>query len=459
LSARNIQNGHIDWSEAYSYISEEDYLTIQRTNPINEGDVLLTIVGSIGRSSVNRTSERFTVQRSVAIARPNKRAIIPDYLSLLFRGPDFQSSLQDLASGTAQKGVYLGALKRIPIPLAPINEQCRIVAKLEKLLTHVDAAQVLLASVPRILKRLRQSILAAACSGELTADWRKENKHLSSAADLLVDFTNEKKAKRAGRLWGAGVVPDLTDEERNSLPETWTWTKVRNLGEDPLVTVQVGPMSMQSKSFRSHGVPVLNVGCVQWGEFDESKLNYLPTEEAAAFDRYRIAADDILFTRSGTVGRCAIAGRQQNGYLMTFHLLRVRLTRSRCLPKYLQFVFQGAPHIQRQTSEGAIGSTRAGFNTNLLANLDVPLPPLTEQQEIVCRVEALVKSANALEARYRKAKAHVDRLTQSILAKAFRGELVPQDPSDEPASVLLESIREARNISAHIKTERDANAG
>jgi type I restriction enzyme S subunit len=209
---------------------------------------------------------------------------------------------------------------------------------------------------------------------------------------------------------------------------------------------------MQSRDFEERGVPVLNVGCVQWGKFDESKLDYLPMHKASAFERYRILPDDLLFTRSGTVGRCAIATARQHGYLMTFHLLRVRPTRMKCLPKYLQFVFQGATHIQRQTTEAAIGSTRAGFNTNLLANLDVPLPPLVEQEEIVRCVEALFRFADQIEARYQNAQAFVDKLTQSILAKAFRGELVPTEAelahrggrNYEPASVPVERTREER---------------
>jgi len=273
-------------------------------------------------------------------------------------------------------GLSKDHILRHEIGLPPRKEQGRIIAKIQELLQAVNASRDHLAKVLKILKAFRQSVLAAACSFRLTEDWRDKHPNTIPARNLLTQkLDRTRKKKRAGRLWGAGVVPDLTDEERDLIPETWAWTEVRNLNDDSDETVQVGPMSMRSRDFTGKGVPVLNVGCVQWGYFDESRLDHLPEKIAASFERYKIRENDVLFTRSGTVGRCAIAETGQNGYLMTFHLLRARTSQNRCLPHYLQFALRGAPNIRRQTEEAAIGSTRAGFNTNLLANLNVPLAP------------------------------------------------------------------------------------
>jgi type I restriction enzyme, S subunit len=244
-------------------------------------------------------------------------------------------------------------------------------------------------------------------------------------------------------------VPELTDDERESVPDNWSWVKVGELGDGADEAVQVGPMSMQSRDFEDSGVPVLNVGCIQTGWFDKSKLNYMPATKASAFGRYCIRAGDILFTRSGTIGRCAVATPAEQGHLMTLHLLRVRPDQRKALSAYLCYVFQGAPHIQRQMKEAAIGSTRAGFNTNLLAGLDVPIPSLPEQREIVRRVGALFKLADRIEAKLAAARQRVDALPQAVLAKAFRGELVPTEAElarregrdYEPAADLLARIR------------------
>jgi type I restriction enzyme S subunit len=208
-------------------------------------------------------------------------------------------------------------------------------------------------------------------------------------------------------------------------------------------------MSMKSNEFADTGVPVLNVGCVQWGRFNELKLDHLPPALAARFDRYRVKPGDVLFTRSGTVGRCSVVLPHQDGWLMTFHLLRVRTDPSVCDPHYLRMVFEGASHIRRQTREASIGTTRAGFNTNLLAELDVPLPSLAEQQQIVAEVERRLSVAAATEAQLAADLRRAARLRQAILRRAFAGQLVPQDPADEPADKLLERIRRSGTFSVN----------
>ena len=145
-------------------------------------------------------------------------------------------------------------MRRISVAVAPLAEQKRIVAKVEELIARVNTAREHLAKVPQILKAFRQSVLAAACSGRLTEDWREEQPAVQSADSLFNPTPTRKHGrKRAGRLWGAGVVPELTEEERDSLPETWIWSKVRAVGNEPENTVQVGPMSMVSRDFAKTG--------------------------------------------------------------------------------------------------------------------------------------------------------------------------------------------------------------
>jgi type I restriction enzyme S subunit len=240
------------------------------------------------------------------------------------------------------------------------------------------------------------------------------------------------------------VVPQLTKEEKGKLPGGWTWVKVRDLGPVPDEVVQVGPMSMRSRDFVDSGVPVFNVGCIGWAEFDETKLNFLRQDVARHFQRYSIRPGDILFTRSGTVGRSAVARKHHGGWLMTFHLLRVRTDPAWCSPEYLRIVFEGASHIRRQTRQASMGTTRAGFNTNLLAGLDVPLPPVEEQERILAEVERRLSLTDEVEMQVEANLRRAERLRQAVLKRAFEGKLVPQDPNDEPASVLLERIKAAK---------------
>ena len=121
--------------------------------------------------------------------------------------------------------------------------------------------------------------------------------------------------------------------------------------------------------------------------------------------------------------------------------------------RYLAY-YLAAKHGQDQLLSLQRGATKVGIALDDIKNVWIAQPPIAEQQEIIRRVDALFKTADALEARYLKAKAHIDKLAQSILAKAFRGELVLQDRNDEPASVLLERITGERNGSAVVKQRR-----
>jgi type I restriction enzyme S subunit len=377
----------------------------------------------------------------------------PEWLYYLVQTAGFVDSMSKLVLGVLYPAVRPKDIRAFGAPVPPVGEQRRIVAEVEKQFTRLNAAVAALGRVGANLKRYRASVLKAACEGRLVPTEgelaRAEGREYEPADKLLSGKharASDVRRKRAGRLWGAGVVPELTADEREVLPKGWVWAKVRELGpDDPDDVVQVGPMSMRSSDFVEEGVPVLNVGCVGWGQFKEEKLDYLPAEKAASFLRYRIEPGDVLFTRSGTVGRCAVARTHQAGWLMTFHLLRARPEPGICLPEYLRIVFEGAAHIRRQTREASIGTTRAGFNTNLLAYLDVPLPPIAEQHRIVGEVERRLSVIDELQAVVEADLRRAERLRQAILKRAFEGRLVPQDPSDEPARVLLERIHNTQH--------------
>jgi type I restriction enzyme S subunit len=142
------------------------------------------------------------------------------------------------------------------------------------------------------------------------------------------------------------------------------------------------------------------------------------------------------------MGRCAVVTSKEAGWLYGTGSAILRL-KPAALPRYIQLVIS-SPEVRAYLIDASVGTTMENLNQKCLSELPLPLPPLAEQQEIVRRVEALFKIADQIEDRYQKAKIHVEKLTQSILAKAFRGELVPQDPNGEPASAPLERIRQER---------------
>ncbi|MBV6504892.1 MAG: Type-1 restriction enzyme EcoKI specificity protein [Syntrophorhabdaceae bacterium] len=310
----------------------------------------------------------------------------------------------------------------IQIPLAPFNEQRRIVAKLDELLSKVDACKARLDKIPAILKRFRQSVLAAACSGRLTADWREQNGN----TEIFEQTTVEAVADFVGGF-------------------AYKSPKFLKVGRHQVVRIgNVRPF-----------VPNLMASPV-----------FIPDEIAEQTERFRLLPNDIIISMTGTkykkdYGYAAIVEEFDRNLFLNQRVARLRC-RDKILPKFLlywlqsdafrEFFFAGETGNVNQGNVGADGIRKA----------PIELPPLSEQKEIVRRVEALFKLADQIEKRYQKAKAHVDKLTQSILAKAFRGELVPQDPNDEPAAKLLERIRAEREKQERIANMRNvtpANAG
>jgi type I restriction enzyme S subunit len=314
--------------------------------------------------------------------------------------------------GTTVQSVKYETLKEHELVVPPRNEQLRIVAKLEKLLSRVNAAQERLATIPLILKRFRQSVLAAACSGRLTADWRERNAQVEPASRML------------SRLGVSSTEADVT-----SLPETWVWCEfgayVENYDGGRI------PIESKEREKRQGGYPYYGAsgvidsidGFTHEGKFlliGEDGANLLARSKPIAF----LAQGRIWVNNHAHVVRC------KDG-----------------LPNEYLCHYINSIDLQQYVT----GSAQPKLTQSNMNRIRVPVAPISEQQEIIRRVEALFKTADALEARYLKAKAHVDKLTQSILAKAFRGELVPQDPNDEPAAVLLERIRKQRNGSAEKK--------
>ncbi|MBV1877342.1 MAG: restriction endonuclease subunit S [Pseudomonadales bacterium] len=297
----------------------------------------------------------------------------------------------------------------ISVPIAPLNEQIRIAKKLDSLLAKVDAAQAHLEQIPTLLKRFRQSVLAAATSGELTKEWRGDVKfgELVNIGSLTSDIRYGTSKKCAYDGGGTAVL------------------RIPNIGD--------GYISSSDLKFAS---------------FDTNEKEKLGLNEG-----------DLLVIRSNgsveLVGKVALVSDKDVDYLFAGYLIRLRFSNlSEVTPKYVLFCLQSPAirHVLELNARSTSGINN--INSKELAALEIHLPPLNEQKEIVRRVESLFALADVVEKQYLEAKQRIDRLTQSLLAKAYRGELVPQDPNDEPASELLKRIQAEREALAATKPVR-----
>jgi type I restriction enzyme, S subunit len=422
---------------------------------VEPGAVMIALYGSIGKLGI--AGVRCTTNQAIAFTRSISEVVQQQFLFHYLK--NVRGKLLDLGKGGTQANISQTVLKAFPICVAPLAEQRRIVAKLETLLSKVDACRQRLAKIPALLKRFRQSVLAAACSGRLTSDWREENQTHEAGDDLLnkVRKYREEFWRRSGRK---GPCPESPEPDTSSLPDVptgWSWILLGILGANPFETVQTGPFGalLHKEEFTPSGVPVVAVGNLTGMGFTKDGLYFVSDSKAEQLSRFDVQAGDVLFARSGaTLGKVCVAPSDAKDWRMTGHILRARLNRDFLFPDFCVFALRGDPAVTRQVFGSIQGTTRPGYNTTLLESIALSVAPLAEQQEIVRRVEALFALADQIEARYAKAKAYVEKLTQSILAKAFRSELVSQDPKDEPASILLERIRSQRSQGSESKHKR-----
>ena len=402
---------------------------------VKSGDILISVRAPVGPTNV--ADQDCAIGRGLAGIRP-KNGIPIEYILyyLKFKEPELALS----GTGSTFTAIKKENLANLLIPLPSLAEQQRIVARVETLLTHVNATRDRLSKVPLIMKKFRQAVLAAACSGRLTEGWREEQKELESSSDLynriqlirmqkyeqaVVEAKKLKKRLPLKPSFLENREPDSC--EIAEIPNEWIWKKVVNLGPFGEDTVKTGPFGaiLKSKEFVSSGVPIIAIGNVQWGKFDlnGARVDHVTEEKASELENYRVQTGDVLFTRSGTIGRSLVIPNFANNWLMSYHLLRVRADPNLIIPQYLYFVFAGCESSKEYTSDAIIGSTRPGINTTILENLPVPLPPLAEQHEIIHRVEALFTRAGAVERGVVDATHLAEALTQAVLGKAFRGEL------------------------------------
>ncbi len=453
-----------DVRTGYTHFADGDVLFAKITPCMENGK------GAVARGLTNGMGCGTT---ELHVIRPTG-ALDPDYLYRFLHQQQVRRDAAEIFTGSAgQLRVPVSFIKELPFPLPPLTEQRRIVAALDAILGKVAACQARLAKIPTLLKRFRQSILAAACSGRLTADWRESVDTQESAEDLqqrIAVYHREcwegdqltrmvaKDALPKNDKWKtAYIAPTFQpNDEMRELPEGWHWNRIGLLGLDPLNTVQTGPFGAQlhNTEFTPAGVPVIAVGNLTGMGFEEKGLYFVSKQKAEQLSRYDVRSGDVLFARSGaTLGKVCVAPKVVNDWRMTGHILRVRLNTRFVLPEMVVYALHGDPSVRHQVNGNIRGITRPGFNTALLESIAVPVGPISEQHEIVRRVNQLFAFADKLESRYKTGQAHVDNITQAVLAKAFRGELVPTEHelaaregrNFEPASALLERIKSTSN--------------
>jgi type I restriction enzyme S subunit len=358
-------------------------------------------------------------------------------------------NLTELDTSTAIPGLNRDGLYDQHLPLAPLPEQRRIAAKVEELLARVNAAKERLAKVQAILKRFRQAVLAAACSGRLTADWRENNPDIESALDLLIKIQQERKKTKKSKQNRRSTEGDIYFD----IPETWSFCCFEDICANKPSAIRAGPFgSSLTKSFytpsgyKIYGQEQVIRGDASYGSYyiDEKKFWELRSCE--------VEAGDLLISLVGTIGKVLIIPDKFEKGIINPRLVKISLY-SEVSPEYIA-KYLTSLLARNSFKRDSHGGTMESLNLQMLKRLPIPLPPLIEQHEIVRRVESMFKLADAVEKRVAAATARAEKLTHAILAKAFRGELVPTEA--ELARREGRSYESASELLARIKSERES---
>jgi type I restriction enzyme S subunit len=424
LSARNVDRGQILFDD-FRFISEDAFAIEHARTRITPGDVLLTIVGTIGRTAVVPDGTRpFALQRSVAVLSP-KQDVLPKFLSYQLQSPTIQQHFEKNARGTAQKGVYLKTLGETPISLPSLPHQQEIVAEIEKQFSRLDEAVANLKRVKANLKRYKAAVLKAAVEGRLVPTEaelaRREGRSYETGAQLLQRIIETRRSKGTGKTKYAE--PQAADtSELPLLPDGWAWVPFAHLGADPFNTVQTGPFGAQlhNTEFTPEGVPVIAVGNLTGTGFSADGRYFISEAKAKQLARYDVWAGDLLFARSGaTLGKVCVAPPEVKDWRMTGHILRARLNEQFIKPEVAVYSLAALPAVRRQVFGNVRGVTRPGFNTALLESIVIPVPPLPEQQRIVDEVDRRLSFVREVETEVEANIARAGRLRQSVLSTLF----------------------------------------
>jgi type I restriction enzyme S subunit len=349
-------------------------------------------------------------------------------------------------------------LERIPIPLAPLAEQKRIVARIDALFAEIAEGEAALEAARKGLDTFRRALPKAAVTGELTKDWREKNPVTETGHDLLARIKAERaaqgraKGQAKGRGKRAADTPPLDTSALPDLPEGWAWGTVDHVkASDQRNGISIagspsppGVKAMRLDALTAHGI---NLDAVR----------YIPLPEDRVTD-YRVNAGDLLISRANGsaefVGRAVYVSDIAETVVFPDTIIRYPLWRDEQIGRWMEMAWNSP--LGRSQIRG-LAKTTAGIlkiSQEDISQISLPIPPPAEAAEILRRVsEALAASADTLTMLDAEA-ADAARLKQSILKSAFEGRLAPQDPAEEPASVLLARLKATPSTAAPARRGR-----
>ena len=380
-------------------------------------DVLLNITGaSIGRVAVApQRMEGARVNQHVFIIRP-REAMLPEFLRHFLASPVVQRRIWQEEYGVTRQALTKAWVSELEVPLPPLAEQRRIVENVGALLARVNEARERMEKVPLLLKRFRQSVLGAACSGRLTEDLRASRSATAweAGATFIERLRSTAKARQGGpRLRGDLDLPDL--------PDSWAWVNLGYLfAPDEAFCYGV----VQPGQDGPEGVPLVRAGDLLSLPESLASVRRIPVSIDAQYSRSRLRGGEILVGVVGNIGHVALAPVAAKGFNIARAVAKLPV---REVSADYVLLWLRSSLARRWMVGDSREVARPTLNLEQLETLPVPLPPREEQDAIVKATTPLLAMARQVEARTVTGLALASKVPQAILQRAFAGELVPTE--------------------------------
>jgi len=467
-----VTSGSRGWAEHYSDVGplfvrignmrdqaiDLSLANVQRVQPpsgaegartaLRPGDILISITAEIGRVAIvpPDLGEAY-VNQHIALARP-QNGLCNEFLAWQLAGPG-RSKLVALRKGATKAGLSLDDIRRVEVHVAPLNEQRRIVAKLDEVFAQTRAAKARLERLPALIDKLKRSILAAAFRGDLTADWRAANPDVEPASALLERIRagrqlRQGNSQRRQRMAAPSLPPPLR------LPSGWAWARLDEVAR------RITDGTHQPPPFTAAGVPFVFVRNIVSGTINLDTGVFISNETHRELTRRcPIEPGDVLYSAVGSYG-IAVLVETPSPFTFQRHIAHIK-PEAAIDGSYLRWCLN-SPHCRAQADSVARGVAQKTVTLGDLSAFTIPVPPASEQVAISAAVNRVFRSVEQLAAKVALAGQRSTAVYEATLQRAFRGELVPQDPADEPAEVLLARLRAAKAEEAPVARRSRAAA-
>ena len=447
LRGNNLTDSGLSFLENI-YVDEK--IAVKGVKVKKDDIILVASTGSskvIGRACVAKKDyEKTTIGAFLLLCRP-KENIIKSWVHYIFKTLRYRLYISEQAKGTNIKNIKNEYLENFYFPLPPLNEQKRIVEKLDFLFEKTKRAKEIIEEVKINIENRKISILDRAFKGTLTSKWRNDNK-TSDVKELLKTINDEKIKKREEDCLQAEkdgnkkpkkpiikevkdmIVP--VDEQPYKLPDSWVWVRLENLCS------KITDGAHKTPKYTNSGVPFISVKDVYDNQISFDDTKFISQEEHnELYKRCNPEYDDILLTKSGTIGRTAVVKtRDEFSLFVSVALLKnyKNVINSNYLSLNIQDFFN-----KTNISQTIKGGVIKNYHISDMKEQLIPLPPLEEQQEIVRVLDEVLENENKVK-ELLELEERIEILEKSILHKAFKGELGTQNSSDESALNLLKSL-------------------